>query len=164
MKLNSALLVAMALAAIGAVTLPEQQQQRAPLEERPRGIQLPQRDHKTKDTSSTGDTGKHEVVLLTAYSSYFFDEDTNGPVHTYISGQNGFIIYNADSSSGAPHYQGPIYVSTYDTNSQQSTYSVTNSPPSFSQTVANLLNDGYKIVNSSFNDQYGPSPTVLLVK
>jgi hypothetical protein len=131
------------------------------LAERLRSIQVQQREYKEKDSSAPG---KHEVVLLTAYSSYFFNENTNGAIRTYVYGENGFIVYNADSSSGAPQYQGPITLSTYNTNTQQSTYTVTNNPPSFSQTVADLLNDGYKIVNSSFDGQYAPTPAVLLVK
>ena len=165
MKINTLLIAGIALAAIGAVTLPQQQQQtlqqRPPLADRIRAIQLQQRVYKEKDDSAPG---KHEVVLLTAYSTYFFNESTNGSVQTYVYGQNGFSIYNADSSSGAPQFQGPISVSTYDTNTHQSTDTVTNTPPSFSQAVADLLNEGYKIVNSTLDNQYGFAPTVLLVK
>ena len=162
MKVTTVIIVAAGLAAVGVVTIGAQQT-RAPLAERQRSVQTPQRQYKETD-EGTGGSGKHEVVLLSGSGSYFSEQYTNGSAISYVYGENGYIVYNADSSSGAPKYQGPIYVYTYDTNTHQSTQAMTNTPSSFSQAVADLLNDGYKIVNSSFNDQYGPAPSVLLVK
>lgn len=80
----------------------------------------------------------HEVVVLQAQYFYYY---TPGDKPTFQWA--GFSVYNASSSAGAPQYQFPA--------SQSYQGVLTNN---LGQTLADLMNLGFRIVNVTSDNTY----------
>ena len=99
---------------------------------------------------------KHEVVILRGQQNYWY---TNLDNRTYNYGYTGFTIYNASTSDGAPQIQNPVWLVHYD--GTNTTYTGTNQNTSLSQTIADLLNDGFQIKQLD-TQEYGQVQCVLV--
>jgi len=101
---------------------------------------------------------RHEVVLLKGGENYIFQQLTT---NSYITGLSGYTVANSSSSSGAPQFPPPVYLSVY-TNGNP-TYMITNQTISLAQAMAELISDGFHLQETTrdSNDSYS---TYMFVK
>jgi hypothetical protein len=112
------------------------------------------------------ETNSFQVVVLSGVNGYYSSVTTNGSVITYTSAPAGGYVWSCDGSAGAPGVPSPVLTFSYDPNVPNSVTETYGPLTSYSQTLANLLNDGFEIVNTTADNtsENTAPPTVLLVK
>jgi hypothetical protein len=112
------------------------------------------------------ETNSFQVVVLSGVNGYYSSVVTNGSVITYTGGPAGGYVWSCDGSAGAPGVPSPVLTFSYDPNVPNSVTETYGPLTSYSQTLANLLNDGFEIVNTTADNtaENTAPPTVLLVK
>jgi len=106
---------------------------------------------------------KHQAVVLHTQEHYEYQRLS---VQETTSRYAGMRVYNSSSSPGAPVFTNLAYyyTSEYRTNEfgqvQQGYYEETTKPIQIADAIAQLLDDGFRIVNvETPSDQFGSGPT-----
>ena len=101
---------------------------------------------------------RREVVILRGFENYFHQDLGN---REYLSGMDGYSVMNSSSSSGAPQFPPPVWLSRYTNGNSTST--ITNQLISLAEAMAQLFSEGYQLQSSQrSNEQYGEGYTTYL--
>ena len=156
-KIDIILLGLVGIAAMGAVTSNDQKSTLQP--ERMQNQNL-------KTESEQPQSRKHEAVVLQSHENYTYKQLSS---NAWTSGFAGMRVYNSSSSAGAPVFTNLAWHSSSAafTNEfggvEQGRSSETTKPSQIGDAIAQLLDDGFRILSiSTPSDTSGNGPTTYV--